>query len=366
MGVSFHPSRGMYCNTRQCLVGLTLPPARRSKDKPSTPRLNQIWLILRHFDHDGPHTKLSSYCRSSFPPPSSQQTAPTKTRAHYPPCGPFHALHRHHVPRWPQQPGLPTAHDFGSSRATPILRSRLPAALMANPARRDASAPPTSTADDSRRVRFVAPVRGPYLDGTSLDLLVPSRSSSPPALPPADSSHSSVWAADDARNDARIARGSYLLPLPVVPPRAVVAAIQGRPVDGGHGGGPCPAVSATHGHRGDGWQGGRCSRRGRTRAGDSGPGREGGHDLRREGGPASVGGGPHRQRARGGFPLDGERGGNVAVHRGDGGVLSVHGLGERATCATDYTVATGESCWSTVWGNAPHAPLTSQRRHMRH
>ena len=96
---------------------------------------------------------------------------------------------------------------------------------MANPARRDASAPPTSTADDSRRVRFVAPVRGPYLDGTSLDLLVPSRSSSPPALPPTDSSHSSVWASDDARNDARLARGSYLLPLPVVPPRAVVAAI---------------------------------------------------------------------------------------------------------------------------------------------
>ena len=78
------------------------------------------------------------------------------------------------------------------------------------------------------------------------------------------------------------------------------------------------------------------------------------------------GGVPIGNERGGGLPLDGERGGNVAVHRGDGGVLSVHGLGERATCATDYTVATGESCWSTVWGNAPHAPLTSQRRHMRH
>ena len=179
MGVSFHPSRGMYCNTLQCLVGLTLQPARQSKDKTSTPRLNQVWLILRHFDHDGPHTKLSSYCRSfSLPPLITADGADKDARS----PSAVRAIPRFALPpRWPQQPGLPTAYDFGSSRATFILRSRPPAALMPNPARRDASAPPPSTAADARRVRFIAPIRGPYLDSTSLDQLVPSRSLSSPS-----------------------------------------------------------------------------------------------------------------------------------------------------------------------------------------
>ena len=51
------------------------------------------------------------------------------------------------------------------------------------------------------------------------------------------------------------------------------------------------------------------------------------------------GGVPIGNERGGGLPLDGERGGNVAVHRGDGGVLPVHGLGERATCATDLAAS---------------------------
>ena len=108
---------------------------------------------------------------------------------------------------------------------------------MSNPTCHDASTPPLSTSDDARRVCLVAPVRGPCRDGTSLDQLVPSRSSSPPVLPPTDSLRLSVGATNNARCVAILACNSVLPPLPVVPPLSVVAATHGRRGDGGQGGG---------------------------------------------------------------------------------------------------------------------------------